>query len=108
MNLRSLKALRWGVLFFAVLAGCASTPKKPHHKPAPTPAERLALKHYKLGIDAYANTRYSEAITHWKATLANDPTDATSLTPNAAAYIGRAEMMIKATKSASPVPTKEP
>jgi hypothetical protein len=99
MKLRGFKAFGWGVLVCAALAGCASTPKKTaHHKPAPTPAERLALKQYKMGIDAYANTRYSEAIKHWKLTLANDPTDATAVTGNAAAYIGRAEAMLKATK----------
>jgi hypothetical protein len=109
MKLRRSIALCWGLLFFAALAGCASAPKKvSHHKPAPTPAERLALKQYKMGIDAYANTRYSEAIKHWKLTLANDPTDETNVTSNAAAYIGRAEAMLKATKDIKPGPTSTP
>jgi hypothetical protein len=98
MRSLSLNAMALTALLGFCLAGCASAPKKSHKKPVPTPAERLALKQYKMGIDAYANTRYSEAIKHWKLTLANDPTDATDVTGNAAAYIGRAEAMLKATK----------
>jgi hypothetical protein len=102
MKLRGFKALCWGLFLYAALAGCASTPKKVSHKKPPlTPAERLALKHYKMGIDAYANTRYSEAINDWKVTLANDPSN-----PNAAEYINRAERMLKATKDAKNSPAQ--
>jgi hypothetical protein len=93
------------VLSFALLGCAAGAKKTSYRKPPPTPAERLAIKHYREGIDAYANDHYAEAITHWKLTLANDPQN-----PNAALYIARAENMLKATKghkkaSLPPAPT---
>jgi hypothetical protein len=79
-----------------LLSGCAtSRAGKSARKPAPTPSEKLAMRHYKMGIDAYANTQYSEAIKHWKVTLDKDPEN-----PNAKEYIARAENMLKVLKTA--------
>jgi len=108
MLFRAKPALLSALLVGALLAGCSGAPKKTGRSGAAkkpvTPAERLALKHYKLGIDSYANDKYAEAISHWKVTLANDPANA-----NAAEYIGRAENMIKAVKNApKPKPTATP
>lgn len=92
-------ALLGGFLITLTLSACAPAPPvtKTHlaKRPAPTPAEQTALRHYKMGIDAYANDQYAEAISHWKVTLANDPTNL-----NAADYIARAQNMLKAVKSA--------
>jgi hypothetical protein len=96
MKRHVLRPLLRATLLSLALWGCAAAPPKKsasNHKAPPTPAERLAIKHYKEGIDAYANDHYAEAIDHWKLTLANDPQN-----PNAAQYIARAENMLKATK----------
>lgn len=112
MNLFARRAWALGLSLTLVffLSACASSGAKKTATPkkhVPTPAERLAIKHYKLGIDAYANDKYAEAINHWKVTLANDPEN-----PNAAEYIGRAENMLKAVKGAkkrkAPKPTPTP
>jgi hypothetical protein len=58
--------------------------------------EMEALKHYRLGIDAYTDDRYAEAINEWKQVLALDPKY-----PNAEDYIKRAETMEKALKRIS-------
>jgi hypothetical protein len=95
MSLKSLRALGGGLILCAALSACAANKtvakRESAHIAAPTPAERLALKHYKLGIDSYANDHYAEAISHWKITLEKDPQN-----PNAAEYIARAEKMLKA------------
>ena len=98
MRTRSFLALLLGPLLMLSLVGCATGGKKTARKPKVTPEARMAIKHYKLGIDSYTNSRYAEAINHWKITLEKDPAN-----PNAAEYIGRAENMLKAT--GKPVPT---
>jgi len=68
-------------------AGCASGPKaKKAEAHKQKKIELQALKHYRLGIDDYVNTRYAEASLEWKKTLELDPKNA-----NAALYIERAE-----------------
>jgi hypothetical protein len=109
MQASDLKKILLSSFLGLALFGCASAPAKKNNanrKPPLTPAQRLAIKHYKEGIDAYADDHYAEAITHWKLTLANDPQN-----PNAAEYITRAENMLKATKGhkkAAPTPTPTP
>jgi outer membrane biogenesis lipoprotein LolB len=53
-----------------------------------------ALKHYRMGIDDYVNTKYAEAISNWKQTLDLDPNY-----PNAKEYILRAETAQKSINS---------
>jgi outer membrane protein assembly factor BamD (BamD/ComL family) len=85
---RSLAAL----LCLAVLAaGCASMKNSEKAAQRKKQAElKLALKHYKQGIDAYTNSRYAEAITHWRITQEKDPSNTM-----AAEYIQRAENVLK-------------
>ena len=89
---RVFKTYLLNAALVVALLGCAASTAKTHStkNPASTPASRLAIKHYKMGIDSYANSRYSEAISHWKITLEKDPQN-----PNAAEYIARAENMLK-------------
>jgi outer membrane protein assembly factor BamD (BamD/ComL family) len=81
------------ILSLAVLAlaGCASTKQAEKAAARKKQAElKLALKHYKQGIDAYTNSRYAEAINHWRITKEKDPDNTM-----AAEYIQRAENVLK-------------
>lgn len=73
-----------------LLTGCASTGAKKAAQRKKSAEMRLAVKNYKEGIDAYTNSRYAEAIKHWRITLEKDPTN-----PNAQNYIQRAETVLK-------------
>jgi len=85
-----------------LLGGCVSAKKTAHRKKAPvTPEQQLALKEYHLGIDAYTNSRYAEAIKHWQVTVAKDPEN-----DKAPEYIERAETMLKALGKKVPVKKK--
>jgi hypothetical protein len=89
------------LVLFAAL-GCAHGPKKP------TPGQRRrlekhALMHYRLGIDAYTNSRYAEAIFQWKETLKYQPDF-----PNVKDYIERAKRADKTLKSIKSEPEPLP
>ncbi len=103
MRTRTVKALCGALLALGLLNACAPTKatvtKVSTRKPPPSPAELNAIKHYKLGIDSYANDKYAEAISHWKTTLKNDPTNT-----SAADYIVRAQNMLKVVKAAPKKP----
>lgn len=89
MKLRRTLAV---LVALAVLAaGCASMQKSEKAAQRKKQADlKLALKHYKQGIDAYANTHYAEAIQHWRITQEKDPSNT-----QAAEYIQRAENVLK-------------
>ena len=86
------------MLTAALATGCASPQaKKAELKQQQKHKKKIeiqALTHYRKGIDAYTNTRYAEAITHWKKTLELEPEY-----PNAKEYIDRAEKAQTALKS---------
>lgn len=78
------------LVFALTLGACASTPKAKKAEARKKAAEmKLAIKHYHQGIDAYTNSRYAEAIKHWRVTLEKDPAN-----PNAKEYIERAENVL--------------
>lgn len=88
------------ILILAGLAtGCASPQSKKAEVRKKKKIELQALKHYRMGIDAYTNTRYAEAISEWKKTLELEPEH-----PNAALYIDRAEKARQALKSIEKTP----
>lgn len=91
------------ILCAALLSGaCVSTAKAKKAEQRKKAAEmKLAIKHYHQGIDAYTNSRYAEAIKHWRVTLEKDPAN-----PMAGEYIERAEKVMINLGQKPPTPKK--
>lgn len=81
-------SLAWLPLSLAL--GCASLHHHPKAAARPAPDPKFALQQYRLGIDAYSNSRYAEAIRHWRQAQGMDPH-----LPRVQEYINRARSMIK-------------
>jgi outer membrane protein assembly factor BamD (BamD/ComL family) len=90
-SLRRFRPLLSALLCAGLIAGCATGKSAERAAARKKQAElKLALKHYKQGIDAYTNSRYAEAIEHWRITQAKDPSNTM-----AGEYILRAETVMK-------------
>jgi Tfp pilus assembly protein PilF len=76
------------------LGACSTQQKRKAEIKKQKKIQLQAMKHYRLGIDDYVNTKYAQAITEWKQTLVLDPEN-----PNAKEYIERAEKAQKAISS---------
>ncbi len=99
LNARPIAILACAAL---LLGGCAGTQQAQKAEARKKRVEmKLALKHYKQGIDAYTNSRYAEAIQHWRVTLEKDPQH-----EKAGEYIERAETVMKNLGQKVPVAKK--